>query len=387
MKSILNRWFVFLQICFLILDTFLVLKKVSIDAENVWNYGWIILSLQMVYAVLSFKTVGAEEKAAVLFFGRPMSEVQSGLVFVPWLICTLRKESRLTIQIQIPGEPEEIDKSGVDETGVAKGKVLPIRATTTSFDIVKDNPDFSGDPALNQNDPLSVRMTLEVTAQIRFKIKDIVKFIRNIGSTKEAKKQLRDTAEAVIKSEFAKRTPALIIAHWSEISDILKKKIGILVRDDLNTPEDDEGWGVLIETAQLIDVDINKKVNEALSLVTAAKITAVKVEIDAKAAKLKKTEEGLGEKAFETSKGEGLASARQAMLVANSVGYKKLEELAKTPEGRAVLATEQARLMYTEANYSVLPSDGSGLFGAIAGIQEVLKGIQESKDAKKKGDE
>ena len=91
----------------------------------------------------------------------------------------------------------------------------------------------------------------------------------------------------------------------------------------------------------------------------------------------------MGEKAFETSKGEGLANARQAMLMADSAGYKKLEELAKTPEGRAVLAAEQARLMYEKANYSVLPSNGSGLFGAIAGIQEILKGIQEGKDDKK----
>lgn len=357
--------YIFINTIILIIDVMLIISHCAIDKNNLWNYGWIILGFQIIYTVLSFKTVGPDEKAAVLFFGRPLHEVRSGLVFVPWLICSLRKESRLTIQIQIPGEPEEIDKSGDDEKGVSAGKVLPIRATTGSYETVKKNSLFTNDPSLVEGDPLNQRMTLEPSAQIRFKIKNIVKFIGHIGSITEAKKQLRDTAEGVIKSEFAKRTPALIIAHWSEISNILKLEIGKMVKDDTGTIDEDEGWGVVIETAQLLDVDITKKVNEALSAVSAAKITANRTVTEARAARTKSEEEGAG-----------IAKARELLLIAESVGMTKLAKLAKTPEGQITLIVQQAKEMYEKAQYSILPGNGEGLYGAVAGIQEVLKRIQ-----------
>lgn len=376
MKTVIT-WLALVYAVLFVVAIVLIIGKVSLDSANLWNWGWMIISIQIVYLVLSFKTVGPEEKAALLLFGRPLYEVCSGLVFVPWLICVLRKESRLTIQIQIPGEPEEVDKSGDDEKGVAVGKVLPIRATTGSYETVKAGPLFSGDPSLVADDPLSQRMTLEPSAQIRFKIKDIIKFIRTIGSVSQAKRQLRDTAEGVIKGEFAKRTPALIIAHWTEINAVLKTEIGKLVKDDTTTPgrDEDEGWGVEIETAQMLDADISRKVNIALSQVTEAKILRVKTVTVAKAAKEAKLQEAEGNRVFKTKEGQALADAREFMLLAEAIGTAKLAKLAKTPEGQIALLSQQTREMFKEADFSVIPGDSGGLFGTIAAIQEVLRKI------------
>ena len=413
MTDKIKKWFVISQLGLLVLDIIFILMKVSLDEGNNWNLGWTILGIQIMYTALSFKIVKEDEVAAVLLFGNPKKRVTSGLVLVPWLICSLRKESRLTIQMQIPGEPEEIDKSGLDNRGLLEGKkVLPIRATTGSYEIVKKGI-FKDDPALVDGDALSQRMTLEPTAQIRFRIKDIVKFIRNIGSIKAAKVQLRDTAEGVIKSEFAKRTPALIIAHWEDINQTLKTEIGKLVKDDPTTSNRNESWGVVVETAQMLDVDMNKKVNEALSQATEAKIQAKKTITMSEAARTAKKNEGLGMKSFRISEGEALAYARKLLmlaeaegtakqgealayarkllLLADAIGTAKLAKIAKTPEGQVVLIVQQAREMFEKAKFSVVPGDGGGLFGTVAGIQELLKRIQgddtekEPEPIKKKG--
>ena len=224
-----------------VLDGWFIVNQVAIDEANVWNWGWTIASLQAVYFFLSFKIVLAEEQALVLFFGRPIEELESGPHIVPWIICSLRKETKHTLQIQIPGEPEEIDKSGNDKDGLMKGKkVLPIRVTTGSYETAKANPEFAGDPSLNRNDPLNERMTVEVTALVRFAIKSLTHFIQNIGNLDEARRQLRDTVESVLKAELAKRTPALIIAHWDDINKEILRKLNILIKDKTETEDDDK---------------------------------------------------------------------------------------------------------------------------------------------------
>ncbi|MFZ2038649.1 MAG: SPFH domain-containing protein [Minisyncoccia bacterium] len=369
--------FIIVNVILAIIGTVLIYTRCSIDSGNVWNYGGILFGLQIIYTALSFKIVGTEELGALLVFERPVYEVRSGIVFVPWLICGLRRESRLTIQMQIPGEPEEVDKSGDDNRGLIAGKkYLPIRVTTSSYEIVMKDSRFANDPALVEGDPLNNRMTLEPSAQIRFKIKDIIRFVQVIGSLKEAQRQLRDTAEGSIQSEFGRRTPALILAHRDEISKILRVEIGKLVKDDTCTPDSNEWWGIEIDTAQLLDIDINKKVNVALSLATAAKINKVTTVIDAEAAKEKKKQEGLGSKEFKIAEGEGAAKARELILLAEAAGLAKLAEISKTPEGQLNLIVQQAKEMYQNSQYSILPGNGEGLFGTVAGIQEVLKRIQ-----------
>jgi len=145
------------------------------------------------------------------------------------VICQLYKETGLTVQIQIPGEPEQVDKSGQDTVeGIKTGKVLPIRAPSGSHEIAGKT--YPTDYALVEKDPLNKRMTLESKCPNSFKEStDIVMFITTIGSIGEAEKQIRDTAEAVIKGEFVTRTPALVLAHWTKINDSLRGEYNLLV--------------------------------------------------------------------------------------------------------------------------------------------------------------
>jgi regulator of protease activity HflC (stomatin/prohibitin superfamily) len=368
-----SKWFLFWIVLFntilIALDIYFIEKKISIDNENVWNWGWVIMSVQVVYTTFSFRIVGPEDLAAILLFGNPKCEVKSGLQVVPWIICALRKESRLAIQIQIPGEPEEIDKSGLDKEGLMEGKkVLPIRVTTGSYETAKANPLFADDPALTESDPLNLRMTVEVTAVIRFKILSIIRFIQNIGSMKEAKKQLRDAAEAVLKGELAKRTPALIIAHWAEINNEIRRVLDALIKDDLESKDRDEWWGIVIETAQMTDLDNNRQVNLALRAVVAAKINA-----NATVAAAKAEGESLA------LKGKGNADAKLSMLTAEAAGKTKLAEVAKTPHGQFAMMLETAAKTVTESDYSIVGTDG--IAGAIAAAMETMTKIDSRRKA------
>jgi hypothetical protein len=133
----------------------------------------------------------------------------------------------------------------------------------------------------------------------------------------------------------------------------------------------------------LVDVDLGRTVNIGLrDALNAGVAKAMKI-TNAEADQEVKIRQGLGEKSFRTNEGEGIAKARELLLIAESVGLSKMAEIAKTPEGQKVMLIQQTREMYEKAKYSVLPGDGGGLYGAVVGIQEVLKRVQENdKDIK-----
>src|SRR3989344_2809023 len=116
----------------------LIEKEVAIDSKNQWNLGWAILAMEFLHFGLSFRTVGPTSLGAVLLFGRPLYQVKSGLVYVPFIVCQLAKEDRTVITIQFPAEPEKVDKSGDDTKPVAPGFVKPIRVTTGSRDMISN---------------------------------------------------------------------------------------------------------------------------------------------------------------------------------------------------------------------------------------------------------
>jgi len=75
-----------------------------LQAEFKWNWGLATFLAQILYTLISLRMVGPTELGALLLFGKPICEVSSGLVFVPFGISQLKKETRLTIQDELPSE-------------------------------------------------------------------------------------------------------------------------------------------------------------------------------------------------------------------------------------------------------------------------------------------
>jgi regulator of protease activity HflC (stomatin/prohibitin superfamily) len=357
----------------------LIEKEISIDKENQWNLGWAILAMEFLHFSLSFRVIGPTSLGAVLFFGRPLYQVKSGLVYVPFIVCQLAKEDRTVITIQFPAEPEKVDKSGDNEKPVPPGFVKPIRVTTGSRDmissdfrdrIIKNNPKFLAHP-------LNEMMTLEPSVVVRFQIRndDFISFLTNIGSRKKAISAMRDTVDSVLNIEFPKRTPALIIMDKEVINKQLKTMIEILVGEieDPNDPDSfnpEESWGLNIINAQLPDVDLTKKINKSLRDIVDSKLKKTASITEAEGKKKVHELEGEGENKFETEKGKGLASARLDFLKAEADGLEKIAKVAETEEGKLAVVTKATEQGLKGSQYSIVP-DGAG--SIIAGIMETLK--------------
>ncbi len=367
----------------------LISNKVSIDQKNQWNWGIIILAIEMVHLGLSFKIIGPTELGAVLLFGRPLYQVQSGLVFAPFIICQIIKETCLVIKKQFPEEPELVDKTGDDTKPVRPGFVKPIRVTTASGKMLNE---FKDKIKNYEKDPLNDMLTLEPSVVVRFQIQrdNFIPFLINIGSVRNAVSQMRDTVDAVLNIEFPKRTPALIILEKEEINKMLKKEIEDLVGEkdpnvSLNSEKERERWGIDIINVQLVDVGLGKTINAKIEGVPDSKLSAEATVRKSQAEKDAMVLKGQGEKEFETDKGAGVANARKAYLKAEAEGLQKIANVAKTEEGKLAIITKATEQGLKGSQYSIIP-DGAG--SLIAGIREILKktGSREASSDEKSGD-
>ena len=117
MKAVTTFWFWFLGVyCALFLIDGLWLSKYSIsimflDIEWKWNWGFAVFLSQLFYVLISFRIMGPTELGALLFFGKPIRDVDSGLTFVPFLVCQLVKNTRNVIEDELPARPELIYRS------------------------------------------------------------------------------------------------------------------------------------------------------------------------------------------------------------------------------------------------------------------------------------
>lgn len=398
------------------------------------SLGAILICVAVVHFLLSLRKVQAGQVGAVIIWGKPYYEVRSGFVYVPWLIGELSIETATQVQRQIPDDPEFVDKSGDDKnpqhyvdtlTGEIKQKAQPIRVPTGSREsilamipeVINDSDSPTPDsPKLKEQkqkantqleriqarlktreeepkdphqrdkrrqkkdpvaeEPLHMRLTLEVSGVYTFKILDYVSFLENIGSLEEVHRQLRDVFEAVMKEEFSRRTPALVIEDFPEINRRVVKEVRMLVGEELD-PEDprsndpgfipDHAWGISIVSFQLTDVDLTKGVNTSLRDSVAERFNLLKVKTQAD-----------GQRYMKEQLGAGDASAKRASLFAEADGAGKMAEIAKTPQGMEIARLRVRQETVQNARFSIVPA--GDLNGLVAGAMETIQGIKESRE-------
>lgn len=349
----------------------MIKNKVSIDQKNQWNWGMIILCIQILHFCLSFKIVGPTELGAVLLFGKPIFQIHAGLAFVPFLICQIMREDGTTIKKQFPAEPELVDKSGDDTKPVRPGFVKPIRVATVSYNMLSDDmkKKIKGDT----NDPLNKMLVVEPSVVVRFQIIDYLLFLKNIGSMEKAVSQMRDTVDSVLNIEFPKRTPSLLVQDKDTINNEILNRVEILVGDPDNkiaVAKKRKSWGIDVMDAQIAELDLSKGIHTSIRDIVNSELKKTATITQAEGEKEKKTLEGEGEKEFATRKGAGDASARLAFLEAETKGLQGIADVAKTEAGKLAILTKATEQGLKGSQYSIIP-DGSG--SIVAGIMETLK--------------
>lgn len=294
-----------------------------------WNWGWATLFALISYILLSLRIVGPKELGVLLFFGKPIKELRSGLVFVPWLICQLNKETRLTIQDELPADPQYIFRRE-DVEVVPPGFFPPIRIPfgfprKELEKIITKSPDgktieheLTVPP---EDDPLNIRITAEVVPVIRWRIENYIQFLITIGSREQARRQMEDCAVASLTREFAKITPAVALANLGTYSISLQNEIRARI----------ENWGIKLESAQIKIINFHRDLNDAISAVPEAKLNAKAIITKSEAAKEQ-----------ERLLGEGKGAAEKAVLDGRTAGFKKMmNDLNVSAE--VILGAETAR--------------------------------------------
>lgn len=344
--------------------------------DSTLSWSWFFGLMPVFHFLLSLRSVGIEELGATSFFGQPIEEVDPGLVLVPFPFVKLHHDPRGIIQMEIPGEPEEVQKE--DEDRIEPGKKAPVRiihsppetavfyvenGSTGKF-TTKNWASFdSKEQTAIKEDPLNRRLATEVSTILRLRIRpgEYIQFIQVIGDLDKARKQLEDAVVSAEQSELGKVTASHAVIRKSYISELIKRAVEIRT-GEIPRPEDGKfnlSWGVDVETVEIKLIDTGETVNRAVAAASAAGFRKHETITTAE-----------GERQKRILEGEGLAKARQLLLEAEAVGAAKLAEVAGTDAGKMALALETMRDALKGANYSIVPSEG--FLGAVSALQETL---------------
>ncbi|MES2994789.1 MAG: SPFH domain-containing protein [Patescibacteria group bacterium] len=289
------------------------------------------------YVASSIYVVQENEIGGIWVFQQRAMEVGPGFYLVPRIMAELNKLPTSSQQDQIPGEPELISKKP-DDQGLLPGQVHPIRVTT------KAGP--SGDFT---DDPLSKRLTLEVTLSIVWRIRKSHFFEmweRIPGSTWEEMrarvvKQLRDTGETQIVEKVSRRTTADLLENFAAVNEEIKAEL----QEAVNR------WGIEIETCELQAPDIPKDVNDALARLAAEHAHGVadviKAQAHSKVEVLRATGEAEGRERLAEAKrvehvkeGLGMKEAADALDISGSQYYSGQIAKVTVGEGDLVLGVD-----------------------------------------------
>ncbi|MBI4692247.1 MAG: hypothetical protein HY773_02290 [Candidatus Terrybacteria bacterium] len=361
-----------------------------------WNWGWAIFFAQMSYTLLSLRIVGPTELGAILFFGRPIRDVGSGLKFVPFLVCQLVKNPRTIIETELPARPELIfrTKRGEEEVVpkdlLALGYKPPIRVqfgwpeielNTKDLDAkINDSKIEKGErdkaektkklyDTLNalimnnkiKSDPLNIRMTAETPLVVRLRIRSLSEFLRTFGSLDKAIDQIQDIAVAMLNREFSKITPAVAQHNLGTFSELIRDEI--IERIEKIESEKKSNRSMDIVTVLLRPFIYSHELNEDLQKAAQERAKKQATITAAQAKKEKDTIEGKGEGAKE-----------KAILGGRTAGLMNMaKELGISPT--AVLGAETARAITDNPGQKtvIIGQKGfSDLVGVAAAVQETL---------------
>ena len=351
---------------------------ISVFSVKAAPYVLYIVYIGLAYALISLSVIGPREIGTYAIFGKPISEVTSGLWFVPLGIAKIHRDTKNVIQMDLGTMSEKEETTYVSERKKHEEDVTYIRgaqafritfASRTSSDILDDDR--------FDNDPLHDRLTCDPHIVVRFRIRHHPTFLTEIGSINAASIQIEDTARGIFQQEAAKRTPAQALKELEVLSVAIKDAIEDLIGDPRTeeTQAQDDGqqskvpqrhvrpWGIDLINIMVKTLGLPLRVNVSIA--------------DNNAEGFKKQQEitrSEGDRQALMNRGQGTANAREVFLKAEAAGLKEKVEALDRPGGELVARTEMLQTSLQNANYSIL-SGGGDLLSTAAQLKETLLGI------------
>lgn len=324
-------------------------------------YYVLTFSIFVIFSALSIGYIPIVEIGFRTSFGKILDrKMREGLYYSPWGLTKVRRIPRGVLQVQFPGEPEDVQKTSDKEALrivemkignkiIAKARVRPVRVITHE------------DPESDSTDPLSSRIVSVASWVDRFRIEEPIFFFTEFGGDfEEVIKQLRDLGETIIGEQVSQRTAAQLVDELPSINAILHQKHQTRIEEGIvnvgnNKEVQRSPWGFVIEDSNFIPFDVGKDVAVALQTIVTAKAeartirtlanaNADKTRITADADKYRLEKEGLGEGSKDASilAGEGRGLKRQAKSLNIKPSDALAAQVAKETvgEGDLILGSE-----------------------------------------------
>lgn len=308
----------------------------------------LVASLFVVFhALASLRMVGAQEFGAILLYGKPLYPLDSGLRFIPWLIGTIVKETRLVIEDELPANPEKIFRVGRDapETIPAdlqeKGYRPPIRITFAGIEKERKAEGKDGELQKKErmvDDPLEERITAETPVVLRWQISDFLRFLVTVEDREDARRQMEDVAIAVLSQHFTRVTVAEALHNKKTYDDKLQEAL----------QEATANWGVVIHMAAVKNIILSRELNVEVQRIAEAR----------------------AKRRRDILEGEGLGARERAILDGRTEGLRRMAEQTEV-DAEVVFASETARAITDNESDRLIIAGGRG-FADIAGAASVL---------------
>lgn len=299
------------------------------------------------HLLASLRMVGAQEFGAVLLYGKPLYPLDSGLRFIPWLIGTIAKETRLVIEDERPADPEKIFRVGRDQPETIpldlqeKGYRPPIRITFAGIEKEEKTEGKDGELQKKErsvDDPLEERITAETPIVLRWQINDFLKFLVTVEDREDARRQMEDVAVAVLSQHFTQVTVAQALQSKKTYDDKLQKAL----------QDATANWGVVIHMAAVKNIILSRELNVEVQRIAEAR----------------------AKRRRDILEGEGLGARERAILDGRTEGLRHMAEQTGV-DAEVVFASETARAITDNESDRLIIAGGRG-FADIAGAASVL---------------
>lgn len=362
-----------------------------------------ISTASLLYVISSWRfeeAVGPDEIGIVLFFGRPVNVIGSGLPFAPRGFFSIERLPISFRQVEYPAEPEDVYKGELKEREkLPEDMKPPIRITFrdslnseeharkvfgvrdfTVLDLhkidleaefdgaadwtdlklpelegmeTKKQADGSKYPTLDfchevPKDGLSGRVTAEVVFIVRWRVYEpkATQFLRKVGSVSEANRQIEDELVSVANRLLTRMSVAQALENIAWFNAHLYFAI---IKRTLE-------WGIRVDTAYAKTFNLHHDLNDAIGEVAQAEF------------------KGRAEKILIQRRGEGEANAIELLekgrLSGKAAGLKKMTTQLNLT-GQEVVSAEAVKDLAAGGNTIVVGTEG--ITSAAAAATALLK--------------
>lgn len=365
--------------------TYFAITIVVIIAAPVFLGWWSLLVIPVFtglggwYLWLSAERINQDVLAGRLSLGKFTEELNPGLNLIWAGFDEIVEVSTNTHEQDVPASPEFIDHvdrskpkaDGSPGDGVPPPGMVPALRVTFLEKVpeekdgvkqpieVKSTTNSDGTPrppvvigVVPPDDSFLKRQTAEYEASFGFIVKrrHLQTFYTTIGDVEKAKRNMMDFVISVLSGELQR--------HCLAEAMLLKDEIEAKVRVQLKS-FCEEAWGIEVTFFRMKPFTFSHDFNKELSNAAAANETAK--------AMIRISE---GEMQKRIKEGTGSAKAEQMMLDARTESFRKMAEIAKTPEGQFVMANDAARAI-AKASTVIVPS--GDVFGSVLGVANVMQ--------------